>query len=124
MCVDSDARPPISPQGRAATRSLVLEASDGTRFSAFEATAPEGPTPAAVIVLPDVRGLFPFYEDVAACLAEAGSDAIAIDYFGRTAGTEPRDPDFDFMEHVGLTHSGGINADIAAAADHLRARND
>lgn len=122
MCVDADAQPPIPSHGDAETETLVLEASDGTRFNAFQATSPTGPTRAAVIVLPDVRGLFPFYEGLATRFAEAGNDAVAIDYFGRTAGTEPREPDFEFMEHVARTHSEGINADIAAAAAHLRSR--
>lgn len=122
MCVDADAQPPIPSSGGASTRAIILEADDGTDFNAFQAAAPGGPTPAAVIVLPDVRGLFPFYESLAIRFAEAGHDAVAIDYFGRTAGTDPRDDDFDFMEHVGRTTSAGINADIAAAADHLRSR--
>lgn len=122
MCVDADAQPPIPSSGNATSRGLILEATDGTRFNIFEATATEGPTPAGVIVLPDVRGLFPFYEELATRFAEAGHDAIAIDYFGRTAGIEPRGPDFEFMDHVAQTHSEGVNADIAAAAAHLRRR--
>lgn len=122
MCVDSDAEPPVASSGDATTRTLVLEAADGTRFNAFEATATGGPTTSAVIVLPDVRGLFPFYEGLATRFAEAGHDAIAIDYFGRTAGTEARGSDFPFMDHVAQTHTQGINADISAAAGHLRER--
>lgn len=123
MCVEANAQPPIPSNGQANTRRLMLEAADGTAFNAFEALAGEEPTDAAVIVLPDVRGLFPFYEELASRFAEAGHDAVAIDYFGRTAGTAPRGEDFEFMEHVALTTSGGINADIAAAAGHLRARH-
>lgn len=122
MCVEADAQPPIPSNGQAITRRLTLEADDGTTFSAFEALAGDEPTEAAIIVLPDVRGLFPFYEDLAARFAEAGYDAVAIDYFGRTAGTDPRAEDFEFMDHVAQTTSAGINADIAAAADHLRER--
>jgi carboxymethylenebutenolidase len=122
MCFDADAQPPVSADGTAVTRTLVIEASDGTGFNAYEATHPDGPTPAAVIVLPDVRGLFPFYEGLATRFAEAGHDAVAIDYFGRTAGTASRPADFPFMEHVASTNSEGINADIAATVAHLRSR--
>lgn len=122
MCVDADATPPIESTGEALQRSLILRASDGTDFRAFEATSGEEPTAKAVIVLPDVRGLFPFYEQLAVRLAEAGYDAVAIDYFGRTAGTDERPADFDFASHIPLTSSAGINADIAAAAEHLRSR--
>ena len=65
-------------------RHLELVAGDGARFAALDAIAGEGVGP-AVIVLPDVRGLYRFYEEVALRLAEHGYDAIAIDYFGRTA---------------------------------------
>lgn len=122
MCFDADAQPPVPATGTASTRTLILEALDGTEFNAYEATHPEGPTGAGVVVLPDVRGLFPFYEGLAMRFAEAGHDAIALDYFGRTAGTTPRPADFDFMEHVARTTSEGINADIAAAVAHLRSR--
>lgn len=123
MCVEADAHPPIEPKGTAHTRRLQLTADDGNIFDAFEATTDDEPTRTAVVVLPDVRGLFQFYEELAECLAEAGHDAIAIDYFGRTAGTGPRDDDFDFMSHVAQTTSEGINADIAAAVAHLRERS-
>lgn len=122
MSVDPDAQPPVASSGDATTRTLVLEAADGVRFNAFEATQAGNPSASAVIVLPDVRGLFPFYEGLATRFAEAGHDAIAVDYFGRTAGTEPRGPDFEFMDHVAQTHTEGINADIGAAARHLRNR--
>ena len=48
------------------------------------------------MILPDVRGLHPYYEELALRFAEHGIDALAIDYFGRTAGLGPRDPDFDY----------------------------
>lgn len=123
MCVAGDALPPIAPMGFVPGRALTLEAADGTTFNAYEALAHDGPTDAAVVVLPDVRGLFPFYEQLAVLLAEAGHDAVAIDYFGRTAGTSARSDDFAFMDHIARTTSAGVNADIAAAATHLRRRH-
>ena len=42
-----------------------------------------------MVVLPDVRGLHPYYVELAERFAEAGIPAVAIDYFGRTAGVEP-----------------------------------
>src|SRR5207248_8386886 len=52
--------------------------------------------------------------------AEAGVHAVAIDYFGRTAGTESRAEDFDFMSHVKQTTAEGIAADVGAAIAYLR----
>jgi carboxymethylenebutenolidase len=98
---------------------LVLEAADGNRFAAFAAT-PDEPTGAGVVVLPDVRGLYRFYEELALRFAERGIAAVAIDYFGRSAGVGKRDDDFPYMEHVAETTQEGIQADVRAAVEHLR----
>ena len=121
MCFDHDSEPPIAPLSGAAVshRDLVLEAADGNRLAAFAAW-PEEPTATGVVVLPDVRGLYRFYEELALRLAERGHAAVAIDYFGRTAGTDKRDDDFEYMPHVEQTTQEGIQADVAAAIAHLR----
>jgi carboxymethylenebutenolidase len=120
MCFDPDSSPPVDGDGSdVATSEPVLEATDGNRFAAFRAT-PDAPR-AAVVVLPDVRGLFRFYRELAIRLAEAGYDTVAIDYFGRTAGIGMRDdPEFPFREHVDQTTYEGIRADVAAAVEALR----
>jgi carboxymethylenebutenolidase len=46
------------------------------------------------------RRLYPFYSELAERFAQAGYHAIAIDYFGRTAGLGPRDAEFEYMPHV------------------------
>jgi carboxymethylenebutenolidase len=73
------------------------------------------------VILPDVRGLHPFFEELAMRFAERGIDALAIDYFGRTAGIGARNDEFDFMTHVDQTTSDGIQQDVGAAVAHLRA---
>ncbi len=98
---------------------LELEAADGNRFAAFLAT-PEEPGKAGVVILPDIRGLYRFYEELALRFAERGCAALAIDYFGRTAGIGKRGDDFPFMEHVAQTTPEGIQADVAAAVGRLR----
>ena len=122
MCFDLDSRPPIPPIAGSALDSerLTLTAADGTRFSAFRARAAQ-PTGAGMIVLPDVRGLHHYYEELALRFAEAGIDSVAVDYFGRTAGLGSRGAAFDFMPHVGQTTYAGLAADITAAAGELRA---
>jgi carboxymethylenebutenolidase len=99
----------------------VLEAADGNLFNAFVATPAGQATSTAVLVLPDVRGLFGFYEDLACQFAAHGHRSMAIDYFGRTAGTDDRTADFPFMDHIAQTTSAGLNADIAAGVAALRA---
>ena len=121
MCFDHDSSPPIPPISGAAVAhdDLVLEARDGNRLAAF-AAAPDEPARVGVVILPDVRGLYRFYEELALRFAERGYAAVAIDYFGRTAGVSKRDDDFEYMPHVEQTTQDGIQADTAAAVAHLR----
>ncbi len=122
MCFDRDSLPPIPVLSGAAVShdDLVLEADDGNRFAAFSAT-PDDSSGAGIVILPDVRGLYRFYEELALRFAERGHAAIAIDYFGRTAGAEKRDDDFEYMPHVEQTTPEGVQADVTAAVARLRA---
>jgi carboxymethylenebutenolidase len=124
MCYDLDSRPPIAPiaGGAVDSQRLSLTSADGTSFAAFAADAAK-PTGAGVIVLPDVRGLHTFYEELALRFAEAGVNSIAIDYFGRTAGAGSRGADFDFMPHVSECRYGQLVADITAARAALDDRH-
>ena len=122
MCFELDSEPPIPRIAGAAVShdDLVLEAADGNRFAAFRAT-PEAPAATGIVVLPDVRGLYRFYEELALRFAERGYAAVAFDYFGRTAGTEKRGDDFEYMPHVQETTPDGVQADVAACVADLRA---
>jgi carboxymethylenebutenolidase len=127
MCFEFDAIPPDLPPevpraaGGAAAEVLELTSADGTRFSAaFAGSAdPHGP---AIVIYPDVRGLYPFYIQLAERFAEAGHHAVAVDYFGRTAGLGPRDEDFEYVDHVKQTRSAQIQADTRAALDAVAER--
>jgi len=120
MCFQPDSVPPVPAVSGASvdTRRITLTAGDGTQFTAFEAIG-VGPGP-SVLVLPDVRGLYGFYEELAVRFAERGMHALAIDYFGRTAGLGHRDDEFDYMPHVRNTTFEGVRADSTAAVAHLR----
>ncbi len=121
MCFELDSSPPI-PVIRGAAVShedLVLEGRDGNRFAAFGAY-PDQATGIGIVVLPDVRGLYRFYEELALRFAERGYTAIAFDYFGRTAGVDKRDDDFDYMEHARQTKTETVQTDIAAVVAKLR----
>lgn len=122
MCFDLDSAPPILALSGAAVShdDLVLEAADGNRFAAFVAT-PEEPARVGVVILPDVRGLYRFYEELALRFAERGYAAVAFDYFGRTAGAEKRGDDFEYMPHVEQTTPEGVQADVGACVARLRA---
>lgn len=124
MCFDPDSHPPIEPVAGAATdhHRTTLTASDGNEFAIYEAFASDGGA-TGVVILPDVRGLYRFYEELAVRLAEAGHDAIAIDYFGRTAGVGDRSDQFPYQEHVPQVTHEGMTADVAAAVGRLRESN-
>lgn len=121
MCFDADARPPLPPirGGAIDARDLTLTARDGTPFAAHAARA-EQPSGAGIVIIPDVRGLAPYYEDLAHRFAEAGVHAVAIDFYARSAGPEKRGTEFQYEPHVAQVTAGGAAADVAAAAVHLR----
>jgi carboxymethylenebutenolidase len=76
----------------------------------------------AIVILPDVRGLYRFYVELAERFVTAGYHAIAIDYFGRTAEPGERGEDFDFMAHTLQTKPAQVQADVAAARAALAER--
>ena len=122
MCFELDSEPPVPVVSGAAIShdDLTLEAADGNRLAAFRAL-PEERASTGVAILPDVRGLYRFYEELALRFAERGYAAVAIDYFGRTAGVAKRDGDWEYMEHVRETKPGLVQEDVGAAVRHLRA---
>ncbi|CCG03907.1 dienelactone hydrolase family protein [Blastococcus saxobsidens] len=126
MCHSHDSRPPAPPRsgalGECATSTLT--AADGTEFSVATALPATDPT-AGVVILPDIRGLHPYYVALAERFAQAGLAAVAIDWFGRTAGVCPegvRPEGFDWQSHIPRTTPEGIDADVTAAIAHLRER--
>ena len=121
MCYDSDARPPYPPisGGAADGQDIVLTAPDGNQFAAYIAYAAQ-PTGPQVVIYPDVRGLHQFYKELALRFAEVGVRALAIDYFGRTAGLTPRDESFEYMPHVEQMTIPTFLTDVMGALAYLR----
>jgi carboxymethylenebutenolidase len=121
MCFDRDALPPDPARTGmlSGSEATVLVAGDGNHFAATEARTTE-PASAGVVIIPDVRGLHRYYERLAEHLADAGVHAVAIDPYGRTAGAEHRDDDFDYGPHRSTVRDEGLRADVRAAAESLR----
>ena len=121
MCYDMDARPPAPPRvtGSATGTDLLLTASDGNRFAAYLAT-PERPINVRAVLLPDVNGLRPFTREMALRFAETGIATLAIDYFGRTAGSQPRGDNFDVGPHLEQLRRQIVLRDITAALRYLK----
>src|SRR5579884_4067426 len=122
MCFELDSEPPIPRIAGAAVShdDLVLQSDDGNRFAAFRAV-PEGELSSGVVILPDVRGLYRFYEELALRFAERGHAAIAFDYFGRTAGVDKRPDDWDYMPLVQQLTNEQVQADVGTCVRNLRA---
>ena len=104
---------------RVDAHDLLLQSRDGTEVAAFAARA-ERPSGAGIVILPDVRGLHPYYVDLAARFAEAGVHAVAIDLYARTAGPHRRDAGFEYEPHVLQLTADALNDDVAAATAFLR----
>jgi carboxymethylenebutenolidase len=122
MCFDLDSEPPIPRISGAAVShdDLTLASGDGNDFAAFRAV-PDGDLGAGVVILPDVRGLYRFYEELALRFAERGMAAVAFDYFGRTAGVSKRPDDWDYMPLVQQLTPHEVMADVGACLRDLRA---
>jgi carboxymethylenebutenolidase len=121
MCFDTDSRPPLPPirGGAIDARDLLLRSRDGTEVAAHAARA-ESPSGAGMVILPDVRGLQPYYVELAGRFAEAGVPAVAIDLYARTAGPHRRDAGFEYEPHVLQLDADALADDVAAAAALLR----
>src|SRR2546423_4739964 len=121
MCYPNDARPPLPPimGGSSDEGDLILTAADGNRFRAYSARAAT-PTGAGVVVIPDPGGVPPFYKELVRRFAQAGLDAVVVDYLDRTAGTLERPENFDLRAAIGKTEPDAIAADVAAGIAYVR----
>ena len=121
MCFSPHDRPPLPPnqEGAAEARDVTLTSRDGTTVPAH-AAQPGTPSRAGIVIVPDVRGLHPYYEDLALRFAQAGAHSVAFDFYARTAGSTKRDETFDPQPHVLQLQPDRVNEDVAAAAAFLR----
>lgn len=120
MCFPPDSIPPPAPRGgelAAATRT-TLRTEDGAEIAATTASTVVAGAPGVVIV-PDVRGLHPYYEHLAEAVAGAGAHAVAVDLYGRSAGAAHRDDDFAFAEHRAVVRDETLLLDVGAGVRHL-----
>ena len=86
MCFPEGSLPPAPPGPAREIRAEPVVVGAGRAYHA-RVTDADRPAPVAAVVLPDGRGLRRYYERFAECLAGAGIDALAVDLYGRTAGT-------------------------------------
>ncbi|MFI7600659.1 dienelactone hydrolase family protein [Actinoplanes sp. NPDC049681] len=124
MCHSTESRPPAAPVTGSVKEAgpLTLTSADDTRFGAFQAL-PGEPNGRNVVILPDVRGVHAYYQDLARRFAEAGFGAVVVDYYGRTAGVGERNDDFDWQPLLPQVQADEVAADVRAAAEHVTAAN-
>jgi len=124
MCFDPGARPPISGELQPIrTLAFRLEFSGDSNMAAYHATpAGNGAGGGNMILLPDNRGVTPFYERLAEHLASEGFSTLAIDYFARSEmqpSAPPLNPQAMLQRIADLTRDG-CYAQISAAVNYLR----
>ncbi|GIE85480.1 dienelactone hydrolase family protein [Actinoplanes regularis] len=124
MCHSTDSKPPAAPVLGTVTHSehLALTSPDGTKVGAYLAL-PAEPNGRNVVILPDVRGLHAYYQELAERFAEAGFGAIVVDYYGRTAGVGVRDDEFDWQSYLTQVKPEEVALDVRAAIDQLGRAN-
>ncbi len=86
------------------------------------AARPGQPNGRGMVILPDVRGLFDFYKELAVRFAEAGFEAVTLDYYSRVALEDDRSDAFDWQTHNPQVTPEMNALDVRACVDHLRAR--
>jgi carboxymethylenebutenolidase len=124
MCFSSDQHPPLPPRSSdvKAHGATVLTSADGTRFAAYDAV-PVTRRGASLVLLPDIRGLHPYYTDLAIAFAQAGIDTVAMDPYARTAGLTDRGDDFEYRSHAQVLERSSLLADAHAAKERLAERS-
>ena len=112
-----------SPAPPSRTRISSSRLPTGTA-SPPSARCPTIPPEHGVVILPDVRGLYRFYEELALRFAERGIGAVAFDYFGRTAGIAKRGGTTGtYMAEVAETTPGDASSSDVGASGRVAARS-
>jgi len=100
---------------------------DGDEIRGYLARPGRGEQPGArhagLVLVPDVRGLYDHFRDVARRFADEGFVTLALDLYSREGTPELADMDAIFAWMQALPDRR-VLADIGAAVDHLAARDD
>ena len=125
MCFSSDQHPPLPPRSSEVGERgpAQLTSGDGTVLAAYDAV-PVTRRGASLVLLPDIRGMHPYYTDLALCFAQAGIDTVAIDPYARSAGLTDRGPEFEYLPHAKALARESVLMDARAAKDRLVERSD
>jgi dienelactone hydrolase len=111
--------PPGAREPNVRTEEVAVRASDGTSMPALLAIPERTPAPGVVIVN-DVFGRSPFYEDLARRLARAGFVALDPELFAREGPLAEQTREAAFARAGRLDQTRAV-ADLGAAVEWLRA---
>jgi dienelactone hydrolase len=103
-----------------AREEVLIPVGGGESMAALLATPDDGPAP-PVLVIPDIFGRSPFYEDLAARVATAGFEALLPEYFHRVGPLPERTREEAFARRRRLDENGALD-DLRAALRWLRER--
>src|SRR5829696_5706762 len=121
MCFEPQDRPPQPPRTGDLDKSERLTLRSDVEFAAAFASTTADNAP-GVVILPDIRGLHPYYEALAEAFADAGVHALAIDLYARTAGAEHRGDEVECQPHRAATRDETVARDVRAGIDELGRR--
>jgi dienelactone hydrolase len=99
---------------------VLIPVGDGESMPAMLATPDTGPAP-SVLLIADVFGRSPFYEDLAARIATAGFEALLPDFFHRVGPLAQRTREAAFARRRLLDENGAVE-DLRASLRWLRDR--
>lgn len=105
-----------------ATVDHILVDVEGTKMEAIHAR-PDGGALGGVVVVPDVHGLRPLFEDICLRLATHGLATCAIEPFARVPERARLDP-AGRLAAVASFSDDTVMGDLAEVADHLSAADD
>jgi dienelactone hydrolase len=112
--------PPGHVMPEVAREEVSVPASDGEPMPAL-LVSPERASHSAVLVIADVYGRSPFYEDLAARLGTAGFTALLPEYFFREGPLEDRSTEAAMARRAKLSERRSLE-DLNAAIEWLRER--
>ena len=101
-------------------QEIEIPVGSGVTMPAMLATPDDGPAP-SVLVISDVFGRSPFYEDLAARVATAGFEALLPDFFHRVGPLPERSREAAMARRQRLDERLALD-DLRGALDWLRAR--
>jgi carboxymethylenebutenolidase len=104
------------------TSDVTFERDGDTLRGYLASPATGGPFP-AIVLIPDVRGLYEHYRDVARRFADEGALTLAVDLYSREGA--PNLPDMAAVfRWISELPDPRVLADLSAAVDYLATRSD